>query len=107
VLARAFLRRGTWLADVMAPIPGVLIASQFLIVTFELLSPLLFVLRGRWRYLAVAVLYGFHWMTIATITISFAPHQVAMLSFLPLERVRPVVWLRRARSPSAKLAVSR
>jgi hypothetical protein len=33
-------------------------------------------------------------MTIATITISFVPHQVALTSFLPLERVRPIAWLR-------------
>src|SRR5690606_39840067 len=36
-------------------------------------------------------------MTIATVTISFLPHQVAMASFLPLERVRPVAWIRRGR----------
>ncbi len=95
VLARAILRRGTDFADLVAPIPGVLIAAQFGIVTFELLSPLVFVLKGRPRYLAVAFYYAFHWMTIAMITISFAPHQVALLSFLPLERVRPVAWVRR------------
>jgi hypothetical protein len=32
---------------------------------------------------------------MATITISFAPHQAAMTSFLPLEKVRPIVWSRR------------
>jgi hypothetical protein len=90
VLARAFLRRGTSLADMIAPIPGALVGSQIMIMAFELLSPLIFVLRGRARYVAVAVFYAFHWMTMATITISFAPHQVAILSFLPLERVRPV-----------------
>jgi hypothetical protein len=93
VLARSFLRRGTELADMIAPIPGVLIASQIGIVAFEVLSPLVFVLRGRWRYAAVGGFYVFHWMTIATITISFAPHQVALASFLPLERVRPIAWL--------------
>lgn len=95
VLARAILRRGTEFGDLIAPIPGVLIAAQVGIMTFELMSPLVFVLRGRWRYAAVAFFYVFHWMTIATITISFAPHQVAVTSFLPLERFRPIAWLRR------------
>jgi hypothetical protein len=94
VLARAIIRRGTELADTIASVPGVLIGAQFGIIAFELLSPLVFALRDRWRYAAVAYFYGFHAVTIATITISFAPHLVAMTSFLPLERLRPIVWLR-------------
>ncbi|HET6215010.1 MAG TPA: MFS transporter permease [Micromonosporaceae bacterium] len=105
VLARAILRRGTEFGDLIAPIPGVLIASQIGIMTFELLSPLIFVLRGRRRYLAVGYFYAFHWMTIAMITISFAPHQVALASFLPLERVRPIVWLRQLAQPRLAPAV--
>jgi hypothetical protein len=93
VLARAIMRRGTELADLIAPLPGALIGAQIGILAFELASPLIFVLRGRWRYLAVAYFYSFHVMTIAMITISFAPHLVAMTAFLPLERIRPIVWL--------------
>jgi hypothetical protein len=90
VLARAIIRRGTDLADVVASVPGLLVAAQFGIVAFELASPLLFVLRDRLRYAAVGFFYSFHLVTIATITISFAPHLVAMASFLPLERaIRP------------------
>lgn len=96
VLARAILRRGTEFADLIAVVPGLLIAAQIGIMVFELTSPLVFVLRRRWQYAAVAGFYGFHLVTIATITISFAPHLVAMTSFLPLERVRPVEWARRA-----------
>jgi hypothetical protein len=96
VLARAILRRGTEFADLIAVVPGLLIAGQIGIMVFELTSPLIFVVRQRWRYAAVAGFYGFHLMTIATITISFAPHLVALTSFLPLERVRPVEWVRRA-----------
>jgi hypothetical protein len=44
----------------------------------------------------VAFFYSFHAVTFAAITISFAPHLAAMSSFLPLEKVRPVVWVRRA-----------
>ena len=96
VLARAILRRGTEFADLIAVVPGLLIAAQIGIMVFELTSPLVFVLRQRWRYAAIANFYAFHLMTIAMITISFAPHLVAMTSFLPLERVRPIAWARRA-----------
>lgn len=98
VLARAIIRRGTDLADVIAHVPYLLIAAQIGIITFELLSPLIFVLRGRRRLAAVGFFYSFHLVTIATITISFAPHLVAMTSFLPLERLRPVHRVQRALS---------
>ncbi|MFG1776339.1 HTTM domain-containing protein [Micromonospora sp. NPDC049048] len=95
VLARAILRRGTELADLIASVPYLLIVAQFGIVAFELLSPVVFLLRERWRLATVGFFYSFHLITMATITISFAPHLAAMTAFLPLERVRPVVWARR------------
>lgn len=96
VLARAIIRRGTDLADLIAQVPYLLILAQFGIIAFELLSPVVFVLPPRWRLAAVGFFYSFHAVTMATITISFAPHLVAMTAFLPLERIRPVVWLRQA-----------
>ncbi|HEY8473087.1 MAG TPA: MFS transporter permease [Natronosporangium sp.] len=93
-LTWAIIRRGTFLGEPLLHAPWLLIAAQFGIVIFELLSPLVFVLRGRWRYAAVGFFYSFHLVSFATISISFMPHQAAMTSFLPLERVRPVVWLR-------------
>jgi hypothetical protein len=95
-LTWAIVRRGTFLTDLLLSAPWVLIAAQIGIVTFELLSPLIFVLRERWRYAAVGFLYSFHVVSFVTITISFMPHMAAMTSFLPLERVRPVLWARRA-----------
>ncbi|GLZ57268.1 HTTM domain-containing protein [Micromonospora sp. NBRC 107095] len=95
VLARAIIRRGTDLADLIAQVPYLLIVAQFGIVAFELLSPVVFLLPPRWRLAMVGFFYSFHAVTIATITISFAPHLAAMTSFLPLERVRPLVWARR------------
>ncbi|MDO3701373.1 HTTM domain-containing protein [Micromonospora sp. C28SCA-DRY-2] len=92
VLARAIIRRGTDLADLIASVPYLLIVAQFGIVAFELASPAIFLLRGRWRLYTVGFFYSFHLVTFATITISFAPHLAAMTSFLPLERVRPLVW---------------
>ncbi|NYF56743.1 HTTM domain-containing protein [Micromonospora purpureochromogenes] len=94
VLARAIIRRGTDLADLIAQVPYLLIVAQFGILAFELLSPVVFLLPERWRQTTVGFFYSFHLATIATITISFAPHLVAMTSFLPLERIRPVVWAR-------------
>lgn len=95
VLARAIIRRGTDLADLIAQVPHLLIVAQFGILAFELLSPLVFVLPSRWRTMTVGFFYSFHLVTVATITISFAPHLVAMTSFLALEKVRPVVFVRR------------
>ncbi|MCW2568391.1 MAG: hypothetical protein JWN54_2488 [Mycobacterium sp.] len=97
-LTRAVLRRGTFLSDWVVDYPGLLVAFQFFIVAFELSSPVLLFLAYRWRLRAVAGLYGFHLMTYAAITISFLPHCVAMASFLPLEKVRPLVWLSRYRA---------
>jgi hypothetical protein len=100
-LTRAVLRRGTFLSDWVVDHPGLLVGFQFFIVAFELTSPVLLFLAYRWRLRAVAGLYGFHLMTYAAITISFLPHCVAMASFLPLEKVRPIEWLSRYRSRAA------
>ncbi|MFN2526093.1 MAG: MFS transporter permease [Actinomycetota bacterium] len=85
-LARAVIRRGTWLATPLLEIPWALQGLQFLIVLFELSSPLLLV-RGRIGRAVLAVAAGFHLVTYASITIIFLPHVVCLLTFLPLERV--------------------
>ncbi|MEV0136471.1 MFS transporter permease [Dactylosporangium sp. NPDC050688] len=94
-LTRSFIRRGTALAHWLLGIPGFTTVSQIGIVGFELFSPLVFVVRPKLRYAMVAGFYAFHVLTFSLITISFIPHQVAMVSFLPLEKVTPVVWARR------------
>ncbi|MFK3983673.1 MFS transporter permease [Micromonospora sp. NPDC050397] len=94
-LARAVIRRGTFVSEWLLDVPNLLVLAQFGIMAFELASPLVFVLRGRARYAMIAFFYFFHAVTWSAITISFMPHQVAMSGFLPLERVRPVVWVRR------------
>jgi hypothetical protein len=108
-LARAVIRRGTWLGHLVVRVPHLMQISQFGIMVFELTSPLVFVVKPRVRYAMVFGFYLFHLVTVATITISFIPHQVAMTSFLPLEKVRPVVWARRLvsrRSPAAPVTSS-
>ncbi|GAA1805332.1 MFS transporter permease [Planosporangium flavigriseum] len=83
----ALLRRGTALGQLLTEAPGLLVAAQFGILTFELLSPLVFVVPRRWRYLPVGFFYAFHLSVFATVTISFIPQQIALASFLPLERL--------------------
>lgn len=96
-VTRSVLRRGTVLSIWMLKVPGLLVAAQFGIIAFEFLSPLIFFVRDRLRYLGIAGFYLFHAVVFATVTIAFVPHLVAMTCFLPLEKVRPVVWLRHLR----------
>jgi hypothetical protein len=93
VLARAVIRRGSEFGELVAAVPGLLIAAQIGIVVFELLSPAIFLLRGRWRLAGVLFFLSFHLVTYAAVGISFAPHLIALTAFLPLERIRPVRWL--------------
>jgi hypothetical protein len=104
VLARAFVRRGSDLAHLIGSVPHVLVAAQIGIVAFELLSPLVFLLRGRRLYAAIGVFYSFHLLTYVLIGISFAPHLVAVSSFLPLEKIRPLAWVRSAHSNRLRVA---
>ncbi|MDQ3958140.1 MAG: HTTM domain-containing protein [Actinomycetota bacterium] len=101
-LLRAVLRRGTDLADPLTTVPWVLRIGQYLIVIFELASPLLLV-RGRIGHFFLASAFLFHAITFATIQIVFWPHVVCLLSFLPLERLdparRPAPLLRFRRRP--------
>ncbi len=104
-LMRAVLRRGTDLADPLTGMPWVLHAGQWLIVIFELASPLL-LSRGRIGRFFLGSAFLFHAVTWATIQIVFWPHVVCLLSFLPLERLRttrrlsPVPGVRRRWRPS-------
>lgn len=83
----AVVRRGTFLAEPLLQHPWTLQGSQYGVVALEVLAPMLLVLRDRARYAALAVYLTFHLVTFATIGIIFLPHLVAMLVFLPLERL--------------------
>jgi len=88
-LTWAILRKGTDLSRPLLDHYEVLRASQWGLVAFELLSPVVLILRReRWRLLAVGVLVGFHVVTWLTIRIIFLPHVVCLAAFLPLERLR-------------------
>lgn len=84
-LARAIARRGTFVADAAAEIPHLVHGAQWVTLSAELLSPLLFV--PRWTNRLVVAAFGFHVVTFAFLTIGFWPHQVSLLAFLPLEAV--------------------
>ena len=83
---RAVVRRGTFIAEPLEAHPGVLRASQFAVVGFELLSPLLLV-RGRVGRTMLWLALAFHLATAAAITIVFWPHVLCLLAFTPLERL--------------------
>ena len=96
-LMRAVIRRGTWLGEPLEDLPGLLVATQYWIMIFELASPLLFV-PGRigrlWWWISVV----FHIVTFSTIGIIFLPHLVCLLSFRQLERFDPRALLDRVRA---------
>ena len=87
IFAWAMTRRGTPLGRALLDPPWLLRAGQWGVLLMETLSPLLLILRGRWRYLLVATFVAFHAVTFAMLTIHFLPLVVCLLSFLPLERL--------------------
>ena len=98
-LMRAVLRRGTYLAEPLKDHPWTLRVTQYFIMAFELVSPLLLV-RGRIGKAFLIVAFAFHAMTYATITIIFLPHIMCLLAFLPLERLEVPAVLDRFRKPA-------
>jgi hypothetical protein len=103
-LARAVLRRGTFLSDWTLDFPWLLVAMQWVMIVLEALAPLmLLVRRDRARVALVVFLLGFHVMVFAGVTIIFLPHCVAILSLLPWERLpglRARLQRRRGSAPS-------
>jgi Vitamin K-dependent gamma-carboxylase len=101
-LARAVLRRGTFLAEPLLGMPWTLQAGQWFIVAFELASPVLLFANAKWRTRLVVFLVVFHVATYAGITIIFLPHVLCLAAFLPLEVLprRLSQWrAQRARAP--------
>jgi hypothetical protein len=94
-LTWAVVRRGTPFGQWVMDIPGALVAMQWFIVFFEMLSPAVFFVPERVRRRIVGLLYLFHVGTYAALKIAFFPHLIALAAFLPIEKVRPVVWVRR------------
>ena len=90
-LTRAVVRRGTDLSDWTLDVPWLLPAAQWVMIVFELASPLILLVRSdRARVGLVLFLLGFHVMVYAGVTIIFLPHCIAILSILPWERLTAV-----------------
>jgi len=87
-MLRAVVRRGSWFGEQLLHVPWTLHWFQWVLLTLELLSPLIFVVSERWRRRMIGGWYVFHAMTYAAITIAFWPHLVMLLAFLPLEQYR-------------------
>jgi hypothetical protein len=85
-LARAVVRRGTELTAPLLDRPDLLRAAQYSIVAFEVASPLMLV-RGYIGRIYVTLAALFQLMVYATIRLTFLPHVVCLLAFVPLERV--------------------
>jgi hypothetical protein len=87
-LTRAVVRRGTDLSHWTLDVPYLLPAAQWVMIIFELASPLILLVRGdRARIGLVLFLLGFHVMVYAGVGIIFLPHCIAILSILPWERL--------------------
>jgi hypothetical protein len=87
VLTWAVLRRGTVLGTPLLHFPALLHLGQWLMLGAELSSPIVLFLRGKAVYIAVAAMLSFHLISEATISISFLPHVLCIMAFLPIERV--------------------
>ena len=87
-MLRAVVRRGSILGEQLLHVPWTLHWFQWVLLTLELLSPVIFFVGERWRRRMVAGWYLFHALTYAMITIAFWPHLVMLLAFLPLEEYR-------------------
>lgn len=92
-LLRAVERRGTFLGEALAGQPALLHASQYLIVAFELASPLMLV-RGRVGQAFIGGAVLLHIVTALTTGITFLPHVMCLLAFAPLERLAGWSWRR-------------
>jgi hypothetical protein len=89
VFAWAIVRRGTSTGDLLLQAPWLLRLSQWGLLVMEFCSPLLLLIRHRWRWLALGGFGAFHLVTYLTIKIHFLPLLVCLLAFLPVERAVP------------------
>ena len=102
-LVTAILRKGTPMGRLLLHVPWLLVISQWGIVAMELSSVgILFVRSNRIRYAWVCFFFGFHLMTMLTISIIFLPHCVAALAFLPVEGLATLPATLRRRSPGVQ-----
>lgn len=100
VLTWALLRRGTVIGRPLLGLPVLLHVAQWCMLCAELSSPVVLFLRGRLLYVAVAAMLMFHLISEATLAISFLPHVLCIMAFLPIERLGSLASKWRDRRPS-------
>jgi hypothetical protein len=91
VLTWALLRRPTPLGTYLLHHPLFVHLSQWGAICAEAMSPVVLFLRGRGVYVAVGIMFTFHLYSQLTLKISFLPHVLCVLAFLPLERLGVLV----------------
>ncbi|HVX46674.1 MAG TPA: hypothetical protein VHC49_22465 [Mycobacteriales bacterium] len=92
---RAISRRGTWASHWLLDHPHLLEIGQFALVIGELASPLILLARtDRARTAVAAALVAFHLVTALAVGAVVLPQLIAIGAFLPMERVRPIRWVR-------------
>jgi hypothetical protein len=87
VFTRAIVRRGTGLGDFLLHHSWMLHIGQWAFLFFEIFAVVLLCRNSRLRAVALVGVVGLHAFTYATIGISFLPHTVCIVAFLPLERI--------------------
>ena len=89
VFTTAIVRRGTILGDRLLAYPDLLVLSQWAFIAFEVVSLVLLFPRAprTVRALALVGVFLLHLMTFLMIGISFLPHTICIVAFLPLERL--------------------
>lgn len=96
-LAWAFTRRPNSLNQLLVTHPLLLRGAQWSALALELCSPLVFALRGLWRYAMIACYLVFHLVTFLLLGIHFLPTAICWAAFVPFERLPAWVAARRAR----------
>jgi hypothetical protein len=97
IFSWAVMRRGSFLVDWTLQVPVVLRVGQWGVFLLEVLTPVVFWLRGRWQVAMICLFFAFHLMTYVALGIHFLPTIVCWLTFFPLERLVPharTAWLR-------------
>ncbi|QDO88922.1 hypothetical protein FNH13_11790 [Ornithinimicrobium ciconiae] len=106
-LVWAFLRRPSPVNELLIEQATLLRIFQWGALAMELLAPLVFFVRERWRWLVVLFFLGFHASTLVLLGIHFLPTVACWSAFLPWERY--AAWLaerRRLRSAVPARAAS-